>query len=205
MKSRIAVIVIVVAGIAGLGWRLVDAERRLDAARQSAAEVGARTESLGRRLEETRGTLRDVRLELREEIRARRELRREVAARQRCNGPHLWLSPDSGPPGTRVTFVGDCFVYAYNDTAKEATSGYGIFLIRQLAGHHPRGECELIAGTEPNELRIHRGRASGYLTIPTHGSCFQRDDPPYPLPDGPYDVGIGCHACSTNAVVRVAR
>lgn len=129
------------------------------------------------------------------------DLRRQLRDEQSCadqhgsyGGPHVWAVPDHGPPGTRVTLVGDCF------KSRDWDHGYGIFLIRQF--FKPR-ECEIIAGADPFELEVdNQGRAQGFLTVPSRGACFQND---YgrSLTPGEYRIGIGCHACATAATFRV--
>ena len=127
---------------------------------------------------------------------SRREVRRlkeQVRVRQTCagrgsvyGGPHLTLVPDSGPPGTRVTVVGDCF------KARRWNHGYSIFLIRGFM--HPRS-CEIVAGAGPFALRVGRaGRARGFFTVPSEGDCFQEGYGRRVTP-GVYGVGVGCHAC----------
>lgn len=127
---------------------------------------------------------------------ARREVRRlkeQVRVRQTCagrgsayDGPHLTLVPYGGPPGTRVTVVGDCF------KGRRWNDGYGLFLIRGFS--HPR-PCEVIGFARPFALRVERsGRARGFFTVPSEGACFQEGYGRRVTP-GVYGVGVGCHAC----------
>ena len=126
---------------------------------------------------------------------ARREsarLQREVRGRQPCRGGiHLWMEPDHGPVGTRVNFVGDCFV-RWASTRRGALGGYGIFLMRDFSS--PHNSCEQIVSTAPYDLHVHNGRGRGYFTIGSEGGCFQTTRSRRVVP-GPYRVGIGCHAC----------
>jgi hypothetical protein len=125
------------------------------------------------------------------------ELMRKVRQRQTCGkkgfggfgGPHLWLFPDRGPPGTRVMVVGDCFKGPF---ATDPTAGYGVFLLRRFT--KPK-ECELIGPAVPFRLDLHRGRAEGFFTVPFRGVCFQHR---YGRPVTPemYEVGVGCHSCA---------
>lgn len=131
------------------------------------------------------------------------ELRRRLRDAQTCadqhgsyGGPHVWAVPDHGPPGTRVTIVGDCF------KSRDWNFGYGIFLIRHF--FKPQ-ECEVIAGADPFELEVDRqGRSQGFFTVPSRGGCFQHDYDRRVTP-GVYRIGIGCHACATAAAFRVTR
>jgi hypothetical protein len=125
------------------------------------------------------------------------ELHKKVRQRQTCakkgfrgtGGPHLWLFPDRGPPGTRVMVVGDCFKGSF---AHNPTEGYGVFLLHQF--FRPR-ECELIGSAAPFRLDLHRGRAEGSFTVPFQGACFQHRYGRRVTP-AMYILGIGCHACS---------
>ena len=124
------------------------------------------------------------------------ELEQKVRQRQTCGkkgfdtgGPHLWLFPDRGPPGTRVMFVGDCFKGSF---ARNPTAGYGIFLLHRFV--KPR-ECELIGPAVPFRLDLHRGRAEGFFTVPFQGICFQHRYGRRLTPEM-YELGVGCHACS---------
>jgi hypothetical protein len=126
------------------------------------------------------------------------ELQQRIGALEKsanaCREPHITLVPRAAPVGTRVAIVGDCF------PRKDWDGGYGLFLIR--AFDKPQA-CELIAAASPASLDVRKsGRAFGFLTVPQDGSCFQED---YGLPvtAGEYGVGIGCHACISNATFRV--
>jgi hypothetical protein len=135
-----------------------------------------------------------------------RDRRRVLQTNQRCSPVyvgHVWLFPKSGPVGTRVRFVGDCFVHEMTDSSKDVRGAYGIFLIRQLGDEHPSGECEQIVGAGPSDIRIKNGRAEGFFTVQSEGTCFQQRGDPYPVVPGKYSVGMGCHACATNARFRV--
>jgi hypothetical protein len=124
------------------------------------------------------------------------ELQEKVRQRQTCGkrgfqgtgGPHLWLFPDRGPPGTRVMIVGDCFKGSF---AHDPTAGYGIFLLHRFM--KPR-ECELIGPAVPFRLDLHRGRAQGFFTVPFRGLCFQHRYGRRLAPEM-YELGVGCHAC----------
>ena len=168
-----------------------------------------RSERLEADLERVRAANAELRADLRRTesaaaVSRRRagRLREEVQVRQTCagrgseyGGPHLVLVPDQGPPGTRVTVVGDCF------KGRRWNHGYGIFLIRGFT--RPRS-CEIIAGASPFRLRVDAtGRARGFFTVPSRGGCFQEDYGRRVTP-GVYQVGLGCHACGT-ARFRVTR
>ena len=159
----------------------------------------ARLESEVARLRAADGDLRaDVR-EARTAAAARKReigrLEEQVRVRQTCrgrgsiyDGPQVVVVPDRGPPGTRITIVGDCF------KGRRWNAGYGIFLIRGFAG--PRA-CEIIASARPFALRVAPdGRARGFFTVPSTGDCFQ-EGYGRRVTAGVYLLGIGCHACGT--------
>ena len=121
------------------------------------------------------------------------------AAAQACasrdGGPSVRARPDHGPPGTRVTIVGECF------EERQWNHGYGIFLIRQFS--QPR-ECEVIGWGNPFRFRVDsRGRGRGFFTVPSSGDCFQQDYGRRVTP-GVYAIGLGCHACGVGTF-RVTR
>ncbi|MCA1703573.1 MAG: hypothetical protein LC808_10075 [Actinobacteria bacterium] len=192
--------------VAFLGWRGTGLGQEVDEARIDASIQRHRLSGLTADLERTRDEFERSESRLADAQRKLRRLRQRYVGRQPCSrwqGPHLWLIPSTGPVGTRVQFVGDCFVERFNDTSEDAKAGYGIFLIRQLADRHPSGECEQIVGGSPFDITISNGRAVGYFTVQGQGSCFQHDEGPFPVVPSVYEVGIGCHACSTNATFRV--
>jgi hypothetical protein len=170
--------------------------------------MAASIDSLNDQLVTTRGVLthaesRIGRLEaaLRRTSDENERLRESVDRRQTCasrrsgsaGGPHVWLLPDHGPVGTRVRFVGDCFL---NVSAQDVLGAYGIFLLHQFL--RPR-ECEIIAAPSRFALRIgNRGRAGGFFTVPSRGACFQHLYGRRVTP-ALYSVGIGCHACTVAA------
>ena len=131
-----------------------------------------------------------------------------TATRESCrSGPRLQIRPTSGPPGTRVSIRGTCFTGA-SSTARKALAGYGLFLIGLVEADErspgaPAQPCEIIGGGE-SDLRVHNGRAEGFLTVPARGGCFQEPRSERLVP-GTYTLGMGCHACSTNATFRVTR
>ena len=204
-NKLVAVAAVALAALAlGLTWQLrasrddasrerVRAERLADALRGAGDELERSAEIAGSERAEVGRLEREL-----------RRLRRDRRSMQPCaGGPHVWLLRPAGPVGTRVRFVGDCFVSSFYDTPKEALSGYGIFLIRQLGSRHPSGECEHIVGGRPFDIDIAKGRARGYFTVGAVGGCFQHDEGSYPTQPVPYEVGIGCHACSTSTTFRV--
>ncbi len=109
-----------------------------------------------------------------------------AGSRTPYGGPHLSLVPRAGPPGMRVTIVGDCF------RSRHWNHGYGLFLIRVFRS--PRS-CEIIAGG-PFSLKVDKSGASGFFTVPSSGSCFQEEYGRRVTP-GLYRLGVGCHACTT--------
>jgi hypothetical protein len=214
-RGAVMVLVVVLAAAGGVaGWRALQLGRDLDDARRDLVAVQASQAATIREQDERlRKSGRRVK-SLTQDV---RRLRSELRDRQRCPGyPRLILSPDSGPPGTRVDFAGYCFVGDYGIAhlrrfdIDPLTGGYGLFLMNPAQDLSEPGavsnggpECELIAGTEPHDLAIHRdGTAEGYLTIPTSGACFQEDRDEVVSP-GEYDVGLQCHACAPLAIFRV--
>ena len=158
------------------------AERRVASLEASVREVQARALAAESGLDEAEQT--------------GRKLRREVRQSQSCeqppfdHGPHVWLFPTQGPPGTQVRIVGGCFLGSF---WRHWRSGYGMFLLRQFI--EPR-ECELIAGVLDPVLRIRRGWAEGAFTVPAgRGSCFQHLYERRITP-AIYSLGLGCHACN---------
>lgn len=110
-----------------------------------------------------------------------------------CRGPRVRISPTEGPVGTRVQIRGSCFEHDWD-------FGYGVFLNREF--QDPQ-RCELIAGGEAR-LRVNkRGEARGYLIVPSDGACFQGQGRRRAVSPGGYRLGIGCHACITEATFRV--
>ena len=132
---------------------------------------------------------------------------RQTAGEPSCRetGPRLVLDPPEGPPGTRVRFTGTCFVGPYADE-RQVLGAYGIFFIGFIEAGDPRPgappeACELIGGGTA-KLRIRHGEATGSLTVPERGHCFQEKYGAPFLP-GTYDIGVMCHACFGETTFRV--
>lgn len=201
-RWAISILLVVLVAVAALStWKAVDTSNDLEDARLDAARLSNQAESLSNGFDHAREELAGARKEAGTTAHALRSARRELRLSQPCDdGPHIWVFPDSGPVGTRVRFVGDCFVSRYEDNGREVeTSPYGIFLIRTRAAE----DCdELIVFSDDIDVAIRDGRAEGAFTVGDSGGCFQTDISMAP-PPGEYKVGIGCHACSTNATFRV--
>jgi hypothetical protein len=189
-----------------LSWNLNRAHDKLNAARSDRGRTHAEVSSVPARLERAveRASIAIERSEV--QLKKARDNRRALRKSQQCSpayAGHLWLFPKEGPVGTRVRFVGDCFVHESTDSSRDFRSAFGITLIRQIGNRHPSGECEQIVGAGPFRIRIKNGRAKGFFTVQSEGSCFQQGGGPYPVVLGKYTVAIGCHACTTNARFRV--
>ena len=193
--------------VAVLSWNLDRANYELRAARSDRARVQAETTSLSERMETAAERAATAIERAEAQLQKARDRLRGLRTKQQCSAAHVahvWLFPASGPVGTRVRFVGDCFVVQGSSASpKDIRSAYGIFLIRQLGDEHPSGECEQIVGAGPSDIRIKNGRAEGFFTVQSEGTCFQQRGDPYPVVPGKYSVGMGCHACATNARFRV--
>jgi hypothetical protein len=180
------------------------ARRAADTRLDSLGKVSSEVERVRNDLEDSQGSLRKAKKRI-------RSLRGRLADRQRCpDNPRLVLSPSSGPVGTRVDFFGYCFVGFFKPGQDFLDWGYGLFIMNPAQDLsdpdvEPNGGpiCELIAGTEPQELVVDRdGTARGFLTIPSSGGCFQEDHYEAVSP-GTYDIGLKCHTCGPLARFEV--
>src|SRR5918996_671331 len=193
----IAVAVLLVL-VAVLSWNLNRVNDELSAARSDRTRVQAETTSLSKRMERAAERAAADLERSEAQLQKARDRRRRLRTNQQCSPTyvgHVWLFPEAGPVGTRVRFVGDCFVHEMTDSSKDVRGAYGIFLSRQLGAMHPSGECEQIVGGAPFDIRIKNGRAEGFFTVQSEGSCFQQRGG-HPVVPGKYSVGIGCHACA---------
>jgi hypothetical protein len=101
-------------------------------------------------------------------------------------GAHLELTPASGPVGSRIELHGTGFFGPY--LAEDAPFSLA-FLIE-------RNGCELIASGERSIHIDAKGRLSGYMIVPSRGSCSQQRGGWRQVEPGLYNIQYGCHACT---------
>jgi hypothetical protein len=197
--------------IAALAWWIWDLQDELKEARSQASELKVTRDNLEDRLNDVLDKVRMLRAAALDARVQSRELRHRLHRSQACNeryAGHLWLFPSSGPVGTRVHFVGDCFIFSAQSSRRGfVRSGFvrtdGIFLVRHLGGSDSSDECEQVVATVPFDLEIVRGRAEGFFTVGSEGTCSQQAEGSPQVQPGRYRVSVGCHACSTDGVFVV--
>jgi hypothetical protein len=102
------------------------------------------------------------------------------------------LTPDSGPPGTRVHFEGDVPTDASDfETYRNPAAAYG------MQGGF--ADCELILPVlDVSSTVSDTGHVSGSFTVGRVGGCFMSDTDrgPQQARAGVYTVMLTCHGCT---------
>lgn len=129
-RWAVGIVLILLVAVAGLGWRAIGLSQQLGDTKVDLKAATSRIQAL----EQTSGNqsheLEETSSHMRALTKPHKRVRGELRDRQPCaDYPRLILSPSSGPPGTRVSFIGYCFTGDYKDYDLSRDEGYGLFIM----------------------------------------------------------------------------